>query len=306
VALADLSDSDADELSAFLLSTCADVSGWLPPPQWEPTWRSEAELECRNTEQGQGGPWGENPVRTVYAGGAMYLDTVLDCLRGIARALTPETTPYVVEALARAAMEAGAVLFWLLQPRIGARLRVARFWLIRASGAEYLDESVQRIDPSAAGAYGETPAMVEAAIQDLGLHYTRQQNPRTGKWSWTCEGERLPGYTARATAFEASVSMTAAYAIYSAAAHAEWHAVAGRFREEILPGGQRVFTVTPDREAVAAAVLASAGFVIKPAELALRLLGRTARLAEFGYHARRAEDLIYRLRLPGDWSHWRR
>ena len=105
-----------------------------------------------------------------------------------------------------------AVLFWLLQPGLGARLRVARFWLIRASGAEYLDEAVQKIDPSAAGAYGETPAMVEAAIRSLGLNYTRQQNPRTRRWVWTCEGEKLPGYTARATSFEAAVSMTAAYA----------------------------------------------------------------------------------------------
>jgi len=99
--------------------------------------------------------------------------------------------------------------------------------------------------------------------------------------------------------------MTAAYAIYSAPAHAEWHAVVGRFREVILPGGHRMLSLRPDREAVAAAVLASAGFAIKPTELALRLLGRTARLTEFGYHARRADDLIHRLGLPADWSQWR-
>ena len=63
--------------------------------------------------------------------------------------------------------------------------------------------------------------MVEAAIRSLGLNYTRQQNPRTRRWVWTYEGEKLSGYTARATSFEAAVSMTAAYAIYSAPAHAE-------------------------------------------------------------------------------------
>lgn len=302
---ADLSENDVGELGAFLLGTCDDVSRWLPPPLWIPAWRSEAEQECRNTEQGQLGPWGQDPVRAAYAGGALYLDTILDCLRSLARTLTPETTHYAVEALARAAMEAGAVLFWLLRPGIGARSRVARFWLVRASGAEYLNEAVQKIDPSAAGTYGETPAMVEAAIRSLGLHYTRQQNPRTRRWVWTCEGEKLPGYTARATSFEAAVSMTAAYAIYSAPAHAEWHAVVGRFREVVLPGGLRMLSLRPDREAVAAAVLASAGFAIKPTELALRLLGRTARLTEFGYHARRADDLIYRLGLPAAWSRWR-
>jgi hypothetical protein len=305
VTSADLSENDVDELGAFLLDTCDNVSRWLPPPMWIPTWRSEAEQECRNTEQGQLGRWGEDPVRAVYAGGALYLDTILDCLRSLAKTLTPEATHYVTEALARAAMEAGAVLFWLLQPGIGAWMRVARFWLIRASGAEYLDEAVQKMDPSAAGTYGETPAMVEAAIQSLGLNYTRQRDRRTRRWVWTCEGEKLPGYTARAASFEAAVSMTAAYAIYSAPAHAEWHAVVGRFQEVITPGGHRMLSLRPDREAVAAAVLASAGFAVKPTELALRLLGRTARLAEFGYHARRADELIHRLGLPADWSRWR-
>ena len=103
---ADLSENDVYELGAFLLDTCDNVSRWLPPPVWIPTWRSEAEQECRNTEQGKLGPWGEDPVRAVYAGGALYLDTILDCLRSLARTLTPEATHYVTEALARAVLEA--------------------------------------------------------------------------------------------------------------------------------------------------------------------------------------------------------
>ena len=89
---ADLSENDVGELGAFLLGTCDDVSRWLPPPLWVPAWRSEAEQECWNTEQGQLGPWGQDPARAVYAGGALYLDTILDCLRSLARTLTPETT----------------------------------------------------------------------------------------------------------------------------------------------------------------------------------------------------------------------
>ncbi len=147
--------------------------------------------------------------------------------------------------------------------------------------------------------------MVAAAIQDLGLNLAKQKDPKTGRWVWACEGDPFPSYTARAEAFEAAVHMTAAYAIYSAPAHAEWHAVIGRFREEILPDGQRLIIRRPDREAVSAAVLASAGFAVKPAELALKLLGRTARVTEIHYHARRANDLIHRLGLPEAWSRWR-
>jgi hypothetical protein len=224
----------------------------------------------------------------------------------MADALKPETTPYVLNALARAAMEAGAQLWWLLEPGIGVRRRVARFWLIRASAARYLDDAVKKTDPAAPpGLYGETPAMVQAAVADLGLSY-RERQSRNGRWSWSCEGEALSGYTARATAFEAAVSMSAAYAIYSAAVHAEWHAVIAGFRQEPLPRGGTVLVSRPDRAAAGGAILASAGFAVVPADRALRLLGRTARLVEFGYHARQADDLIRRLGLPEEWSRWRR
>lgn len=290
----------------FLADTRNDVTRWLPPPRWEPPWRSEAAREIGNSKAGPAGAWGEDTIRTVYAGAALYLDTILRCTQGLADALTPQTTPYVVNAIARAAMEAGAQLWWLLEPGIGVRRRVARFWLARASGARYLDDTVHRIDPAAPpGTYGETPAMVRAAIDGLGLSY-RERQLRNGRWVRSCEGEILPGYTARATAFETAVSMSAAYSIYSAAAHAEWHAVIAGFRQEPVPGGGTILVSRPDLVAVGGAVLAAAGFAIVPADRALRLLGRTARLAEFGYHARRAEDLIHCLGLPEEWSRWRR
>jgi hypothetical protein len=100
--------------------------------------------------------------------------------------------------------------------------------------------------------------------------------------------------------------MSAAYSIYSAAAHAEWHAVIAGFRQEPLPDGGTILVSRSDLVAVGGAVLAAAGFAIVPADRALRLLGRTARLAEFCYHARRAEDLIHCLGLPEEWSRWRR
>jgi hypothetical protein len=86
---------------------------------------------------------------------------------------------FEMNALARAATEAGAQLRWLLQPDIGVRRRVARFWLILASGARYLDGTVQVIDPAApAGTYGGTPAMVRAAVDGLGLSYSERQRAR--------------------------------------------------------------------------------------------------------------------------------
>jgi hypothetical protein len=116
-----------------------------------------------------------------------------------------------MNALARAAMEAGAQLWWLLEPQIGVRRRVARFRLIRAQRALHLDGAVQKTDPAAPpGAYGETPAMVQAAVAGLGLKYNERQL-RDGKWSRSCEGETLRGYTARATAFEAAACRRTAW-----------------------------------------------------------------------------------------------
>lgn len=94
----------------FLAGTRDDIVRWLQPPQWEPAWRSEAVREIENSEVGPVGAWGEDTIRTVYAGAALYPDTILRCIQGLADALTPQTTPYVVNAIARAAMEAGAQL----------------------------------------------------------------------------------------------------------------------------------------------------------------------------------------------------
>jgi hypothetical protein len=242
----DLTWADVLDMKQFLLATCQDIARLLPGPKWEPAWDSDAARELANTERGPVRPWGEDTVRTTYAGGALYVDIIMRCLCALGDALSPETTPYVLEAQARAAMEAGAVLWWLLEPKIGVRRRVARFWLIRASGARYLDTSVKKVDPKApTGVYGETPEAVRQAMADLGLileeKQTLHKNKITGAqwstWRWSCETERLPSYTERARAFEAAVQGYGAYGIYSAAAHAEWHAVIAGWRQEPVPGG---------------------------------------------------------------------
>ncbi len=212
-------------------------------------------------------------------------------------------------------MEAGAVLWWLLEPGLGARLRVIRFWLVRASGARNLDTSVRKVDPSATpGVYGQTPDSVRQDMADLGLVLEEKETPRDNKvtgakwsvWSWSCEGEKLPGYSDRARAFQAEMQSLGAYAIYSAASHAEWHAVIAGWRQEPLPGGGTILTPRPDLVAAGGAVLGSAGCLIVPARSALDLLGRGARSQELRYHSRRADDLINNLGLPEAWSHWRR
>jgi hypothetical protein len=156
----DLAKTDVREMRRFLTGTCADLKRWLPDPEWQPGWQSEASRERANQEAGPDGPWRADPVRSVYTAAALYLGMVLQSIQALAASLTIDSTPYVPHCLARAAMEAGSQAQWLLEPGIGARRRVARFMLIRASGAQHRAEDATRTglaDPSAETRSGRLP-----------------------------------------------------------------------------------------------------------------------------------------------------
>ena len=161
--MAETTDDDVRQMKQFLTATCVDIKRWLPEPQWRPGWQSEAAAELANDEHGPGGAWGPDIVQSVYLASAMFLEAVLQCMRAMAASITVDSTHYVPDCLARAAMEAGSQAFWLLEPGIGARRRVGRLMLIRASGAQRRAEELARTDPSAAGLDGETPVL--SAIQ---------------------------------------------------------------------------------------------------------------------------------------------
>jgi hypothetical protein len=296
--VSDLTGADVREIKQYLAATCAGVERWLPGPEWRVGWQSEAAGELANAEVGPAGPWGEAPVRAVYLAAALYLAAVLECLGTLGDSVTAERTAYVPNALARAAMEAGWHAWWLLEPGIGARRRVARFLLIRCSGARYLARAVESTDPGAGGVYGETPEMVAVVAAGHGLECGYLKSPRYGNRKvWSCGNDELPPYTERGAMFEEAMGMRAAYGIYSASAHAEWHAVIASWRQVDANGDMPALLVSrPDRVAAWAAVIASAGFVCVPARRALELLGLRGepaqRVAELGssHVAARTED----------------
>ncbi len=151
-------------------------------------------------------------------------------------------------------------------------------------------------------------------VSELGLALAEAETKHTDKatgaewstWRWSCEGEKLPGYATRARMYEAVAQSLGAYAIYSGAAHAEWHAVMAGWRELPRQGGGISLVPRSDLWATGGTVLGSTGCAIVPVHLALELLGRGARVSEIGYHARRADDMIRHLGLPEPWSNWRR
>jgi len=248
-------------MKSFLFQTCDDVLAWLPGTGWRPAWQSEAALELGNSEvRADGSAWGEEPVRTAYAAAAVFLLTATDCLRALADSVNVLTMTYTSGVLARAVMEPGAQAWWLLEGGIGARRRVIRSVLIRASSARWLGKAVATADPAGkASDYGEDRARVDAYATALGLSYVCNSNKTE------CEGELQPGYTARATEFEKAVGVGAAYSIYSGATHAELYAVMQGWRDAGPPHPPgSLLERWPDREAVWTTAIIAAGFVMIP------------------------------------------
>ena len=299
--MTELTDDDVREMKQFLSDTCADIKRWLPEPEWCPGWQSDAAVERANDEQGPDGPWGPDIIRSVYVAAAMFLEAVLQCMRALAVSITVDTTHYVPDCLARAAMEAGSQAFWLLEPGIGARRRVARFMLIRAVGAQRRAEEVTRTDPGQASLYGETPeqAAEVAAHYGLACEYRPYRRGRGGEW-W-CEDDKLPGYTERNRMLEDAMLTPAAYSIYSAALHADWHSIIGNWMEVTMSDGSKAVVINPDRVAVWGAVLVAAAPAIFPAGRALRLLDHRARLTEVDRWRSNTLSLIRRMDLPRSW-----
>jgi hypothetical protein len=272
-----------------------EVFRLLPDP-WEGSWLSEARAEIQNTQAGPAGPWGENPVRTAYAMAFAFLGAATNCAGTLSDTINVQTTAPVANLLSRACMESGARMWWLMQPGIGARRRVIRAVLLRAKGARDLSQAVRKLDPKLDVAeFGETPAAVRDYAARLGISYVCNDERVES------EDQCLPGPTASGVALERAMRIPGAYKIYSGAAHSSWFAIAQSWRKS----ASGLWEPRPDREAVWSCVIASAGFVMEPAGRALNVLGRGARAHELGHLARNIDDLIWRMRLPPEWSNWR-
>jgi hypothetical protein len=93
--------------------------------------------------------------------------------------------------------------------------------------------------------------------------------------------------------------MPAAYAIYSGAAHAELCSVVQSWRPS--PAAAPLWERNPERDAVWAAIMAGAGFVVVPAFRAITLLGKGARRMDLAYSMRNVGEMARRMGLPRGW-----
>jgi hypothetical protein len=223
---------------------CDHDQWWCAPPAG-----SEAAADLANGETGPAGnPWGEPPVRDVLDITAMALGLAGEQTRALGAVLAlPPRTSFACEVVARAAIEAASLAYWLTENGIGVRPRVARSIVYRINGAVRMEESLDDMGGPRPGEqrrdYGELKADVQQDAAAHGLSLSKV----SGRWQ--CDLETFPGYLARAAALSGAFSQTpnVPYQVHSGVAHAElwglWrgHAASGsRGRASARPVSARL------------------------------------------------------------------
>ena len=173
-----------------------------------------------------------------------------------------------VEAVTRASLEAGSVVWWLLEDRLTTRQRVCRMQLLRRNSAREYARSIKEVgeDPGLAGK--ETVAAVEAECHDLGLAAFTQKGDEL-------EGQARLGYTARVKALTDELGYQGGYSIYSGVAHGELAGVWRLFAQTgaTVPGREPIYGAAANPEASFAAADGALKSMIGPVERIALLFG---------------------------------
>ena len=206
--------------------------------QWEPAAGSQAETEVNNAEQGLSAPWGPRPPRTAFAAANLMMTGVLDDLVSLQVLLNiqmPVLGPIVV---ARSAIEISSTVWWLMEPGIGVRRRVARELVLSLTSARRAKQVAQNLQAGQAA----TDAMQQETdvlqrITDLGF------GPPTGRhYEPIIDGEQAPKATDATTAMltaamPAGASAEPIYRTYSAVTHGEFYGLMNFMVPDALPDG---------------------------------------------------------------------
>jgi hypothetical protein len=197
-----------------------------------------------------------------------YTVEIARCVVPLVRAGRPAPG---IEALARTSLEAGSVVWWLLEEGLTARQRVCRMQLLRRNSANELAKSIAAVGANRTVAGRETVAAIEAECQALGL-------AAFGQGGDELEGEIRLRYTKRVEKFTGEIGYQGAYNIYSAVAHAE---LAGLWRlfgqaETLLADRSPVYGPVANPEATFAAVTGALKSMMGPMERITLLCGWTA------------------------------
>jgi hypothetical protein len=278
--------------------TASDVARWAEPLRsmtevvrdricgtWTvPTWRSQAKADITATSRllrFDGTVWGENPVRTAFTVTAMQVAAALEHAESLLLQLvTRSAATLAIDTLARGALEAAAQAWWLMDPAISGRARVARLYVVRRRSAQHLQETARRMGITATAATG-------TQVKDVDLHYRDvlglgEDLGKKGGWKGS-EGQEMFDSTGIIASFmhdTGQVPATGPYAFCSGAPHAELWRLTFGYASATAPDGTEVIVPWAPRDFVRTAVCICIDAVMQPAARAMYLLGRNAGLAD--------------------------
>lgn len=281
-----LGDDDAATYVRLLHAIVDVITTGLGTPAWEPTSGSEAADELRSSSastDASGQPWGETPLRTVWAFAKMNCDAIVDFCAGVADTLGPPARVWSPTVIARAATEAASQVWWIMEAGIDGHTRAVRLYLAHRRSADHLARAAQELgvtDPLSN--YGSDTHQLDSDAVALGIPTAIAQ----GRGPLQSESQVLPNYTERARAFLAAAGVPGAYRVHSASSHVELFALLGGYvPTPEAAGSVVVWQRYADRQVARGVVFVCAAAAIYPA----------LRLAEyFGWteFRQRLDDLI--------------
>jgi hypothetical protein len=212
---------------------------------WTPRPSSTFDGELNNTETATNGDaWGPDEPRIAYEMAQLSMTAIADHLSSIRKLLQPPLSIFGQAVLARSVFESAAFAFWMTDPAIDVRARVARSSLIFWDVAQtHLREAKKQ------GGTAETAAQkhlddTRQRIANLGFTLAKAGN----KWAID-PYDPIPSKTHWvADLFASNLQQgqhTKIYSPYSGLTHGEIYALTTRLLTD--PGNQNVWTVTPQQ-----------------------------------------------------------
>jgi hypothetical protein len=153
------------------------------------------------------------------------LQVAVEEAKGFSAVLDPSATSYAADVLCRGVLETASLAWWLIDPDIDAKKRLARSLVYRLHTADQTAKAVKALELAPEedrSGYGESVADVQQEVRDLGWT-SDESGPRVSFGTDRDSTERWQNYTERAAKLVERIwpQRKLPYAVLSAVAHAE-------------------------------------------------------------------------------------
>jgi hypothetical protein len=208
-------------LAHFLHNAVRVEAGYTDPdPTWAGSPGSKSDRDRQWTEPGVEADKTIRAVDTTYAAARLGLIAVTDHAASLARLITdPDLIGCLaVEAVARSAVETAARSWWLVEPGLTARQRVARFLADQLFSAYQAEDMAQRMKwPTGVAGISPGADEIRAKCDELGLNYD------ANRAAPTVDGQKRPGSTPLVAALMRDTIYSASYPLVYALTSATTH-----------------------------------------------------------------------------------